>query len=44
MGSVAEDVLRQAPCPVVTVRHPLPAPVASVNAEAEWEPAALVPG
>ena len=44
MGSVAEDVLRQAPCPVVTVRHPLPAPVAAVNAEAEWEPAALVPG
>ncbi len=25
MGSVAEQVLRQAPCPVITIKHPLPA-------------------
>jgi nucleotide-binding universal stress UspA family protein len=30
IGSVAEDVLREAPCPVLTVRQPLPAAVARV--------------
>jgi universal stress protein A len=28
MGSVAEQVLRRAPCPVMTVKAPLPAPAA----------------
>lgn len=38
LGSVAEEVLRQAPCPVLTVRVPLdaaPRPVASAAAAAD---------
>jgi universal stress protein A len=33
MGSVAEHVLRQAPCPVLTVNRPLPAPAESAAKE-----------
>jgi nucleotide-binding universal stress UspA family protein len=35
MGSVAEQVLRRAPCPVVTVKAPLPAAIASGKATVE---------
>jgi nucleotide-binding universal stress UspA family protein len=35
MGSVAEAVLRKAPCPVLTVKAPLPAVLAATEAMAE---------
>src|SRR5262245_19007047 len=35
MGSVAEQVVRTAPCPVLTVRTPLPAEAAATGAEHE---------
>jgi hypothetical protein len=42
LGSVAEKVLRKAPCPVLTVKAP-PAEAAPV-AERAGEPAAVAPG
>ncbi len=38
MGSVAEQVMRKAPCPVLTVRGPLPQP-AAVGSTAQSAPA-----
>jgi len=39
MGSVAEQVVRRAPCPVLTVKTPLAAePVSDLTAEAACEP------
>jgi nucleotide-binding universal stress UspA family protein len=36
LGSVAERVVRTAPCPVLTVRHqPVPSPVAEIAARPE---------
>ena len=35
MGSVAEAVLRRAPCPVLTLKAPFPAAVAPARAEGE---------
>lgn len=35
MGSVAEQVVRKAPCPVLTVKKPVPAVRPTVDAEAE---------
>lgn len=42
LGSVAEHVMRTAPCPVLTVRQPFALPVAGA-AEAESLPRRLVP-
>jgi|SRR5438128_2167268 len=39
MGSVAEMVVRKAPCPVLTIRHPLPQ--ALVESEAAAQPAGV---
>jgi nucleotide-binding universal stress UspA family protein len=42
MGSVAEQVVRRAPCPVLTVKTPRPAPVSSgTTAEGAREAAAV---
>jgi nucleotide-binding universal stress UspA family protein len=30
LGSVAEEVMRKAPCPVLTLKHPLPAAEAEI--------------
>jgi nucleotide-binding universal stress UspA family protein len=35
LGSVAEEVMRKAPCPVLTLKHPLPAAEAETAAKAE---------
>ncbi len=35
MGSVAEQVVRTAPCPVLTIKHPQPAPDAKSPAQAK---------
>jgi nucleotide-binding universal stress UspA family protein len=42
LGSVAEAVLRRAPCPVLTLKMPVP-PVASAPGDVECVPAGLAP-
>jgi nucleotide-binding universal stress UspA family protein len=41
MGSVAEQVVRKAPCPVLTLKSPVPAAEAEEAPEAEAVPAAV---